>query len=71
MITGDLEYVMSSLPYLSFQDTDEERSKVFSILKKYAAPSEAEKGIIVILEEEARKFLNPKAISNISTNRFK
>lgn len=61
MIMGDLEYVINSLPYLSFQDTDEERSKVFSILKKYAGPSEAEKDIITILEKEASKFLNPKS----------
>ena len=61
MITGDLEYLMNSLPYLSFQDTEEERSKVGSLLRKYAAPSVAEKGIIAILEEEAKKFLNPKA----------
>ena len=61
MITGDLEYLISSLPYLTFQDTGEERSKVFSILKKYAAPSEAEKGIGVIFDDEARKFFNPPA----------
>lgn len=61
MITGNLEYVMCSLPNLSFQDKDEERSRVFSILKKYAGPSEVEKSIIVILEEEASKFLSLKA----------
>lgn len=61
MILGDLEYVMCSLPYLSFQDTDEERSRVFSILKKYAGPAESEQDIITILEKEAGKFLDPKA----------
>ncbi len=61
MIAGNLEYLMSSLPYLSFQDTVEERSKVFSILKKYTNPSESEKDIIAILEDEAHKFLSPSA----------
>ncbi|MGB5663299.1 hypothetical protein [Eudoraea sp.] len=61
MITGNLEYMMSSLPYLSFQDTAEERSKVFSILKKYANPSELGKDIITILDEEASKFISANA----------
>ncbi|KPM30880.1 Hypothetical protein I595_2857 [Croceitalea dokdonensis DOKDO 023] len=61
MISGDLEYTISSLPYLSFQDTAEERSKVLSILKKYAHPSESEKDLITILDGETRKFLPQKA----------
>ncbi len=61
MITGNLEYVMSSFPHLSFQDTDEERSRVFSIFKKYAGTSEEQKSIIAILDSEAGKFLTPKA----------
>ena len=60
MIAGNLEYVMSSLPYLSFQDAVEERSKVLPILKKYAGASATEKSIAAILDEEAHKFLNPK-----------
>jgi len=60
MIAGNLEYLMSSLPYLSFQDTEEARSKVHSVLKKYAGSSEGEKNTIEILDEEAQKFLNPE-----------
>jgi hypothetical protein len=60
MITGNLEYIMCSLPNLSFHDRDEERQMVFSILKKYKGPSEMDKSIIVILEEEVSKFLSPK-----------
>ena len=63
MITGDLEYIICSLPHLSFQDADEERSKVLSIFRKYAGSVETEKGIIAILEEEARKFLGAKDYS--------
>ncbi|MDE3743478.1 hypothetical protein [Maribacter polysaccharolyticus] len=61
MITGDLEYMISSLPYLTFQDTDEERSKVFSILEKYASSSESGKNLSPLLDAEAKKFLAPKA----------
>lgn len=60
MITGDLEYMISSLPYLTFQDSDEERSKVFSILEKYASSSASKKSLIPILNAEAKKFLAPK-----------
>lgn len=59
MIVGDLEYLMGSLPNLTFQDTDEVRSKVFSILRAYAAPSVSEKKPISFLDAEARKFLGP------------
>lgn len=61
MITGNLEYIMCSLPNLTFKDTAEERSKVFSILIKYAGPSESEKDLVALLNEEAGKFLGPKA----------
>ncbi|MHA7831523.1 MAG: hypothetical protein ACX93O_10515 [Flagellimonas sp.] len=60
MIAGNLEYLMSSLPYLSLQDTEEVRSMVHSVLKKYADSSKGEKDTVAILDEEAQKFLNPK-----------
>ncbi len=60
MITGNLEYLMSSLPHLSFQNTDEERSRVVDLLRKYAGPSEEHHSIIAILDREASKFLGPK-----------
>lgn len=61
MISGDLEYLMSSLPNLSFQDTQEARLRVSSILQKYADPSAAEKTLIDIFDAEAGKFLTPQA----------
>lgn len=60
MITGNLEYLMGSLPYLTFQDTEQERTRVFSLFKKYADPLQTEKNSIAILEEEAGKFLSPR-----------
>lgn len=61
MISGNLEYVMSSLPYLSFLDTEEEKNRVASLLGKYARPAEGKKTISSILDEEAGKFLTPDA----------
>ena len=59
MFTGNLEYLMSSLPHLIFKDGDEERLRVFSILKKYADPIRKDSSLVAILEEEAMKFLSP------------
>ena len=61
MIAGDLEYVLGSLPHLSFQNTHEERSKVFSILEKYADSPGSKNDIIHVLDGEAKKFLSPRA----------
>jgi hypothetical protein len=57
MITGDLEYIMSSLPDLYFQNTEEERLKVLGLLKKYADPSNEPEDAVGILNAEARKFM--------------
>ena len=59
MIQGNLEYLVSSLPYLSFQDAEEERRRVVSIFARYAGPAAQEKGILSIFEDEAGKFLPP------------
>jgi hypothetical protein len=59
MITGNLEYVMSSLPHLVFKDGDEERFRVLSIFEKYADPISEDSSPVAILEEQAKKFLSP------------
>lgn len=61
MSSGNLEYLMASLPHLSFADSMEVRSSVSSLLKKYVNPSEVEKSVVTILEEEAAKFLSSEA----------
>ena len=61
MISGNLEYLMSSLPNLSFQDTQEARLRVASILRKYAGPAAEGKNLTDILDDEAEKFLTPGA----------
>jgi len=62
MIAGNLEYLMTSLPHLSFKDMVEERSKVFSLFQKYGDNPEGAKGVINTLEEEAGKFLSTKSL---------
>ncbi|MCW5518253.1 DUF2764 family protein [Aureitalea sp. L0-47] len=57
MITGNLEYVMCSLPYLSFRDAVEERHKVYSLFSKYANKPDNEMNLVAILDDEAEKFL--------------
>lgn len=61
MIGGNLEYLMSSLPDLSLRNTQEVRSRVSSILRKYAGPAAEGKSLIDILDDEADKFLTPAA----------
>ena len=60
MIGGNLEYTMSSLPYLEFQASEEARRKVISLMRKYKGAPEGEVDIISIFEAEAGKFLTPK-----------
>lgn len=58
MIQGNLEYLMSSLPYLSFQGTEEESARVGTLFRNYAGPMGGEKDILSIFEDEAGKFLS-------------
>jgi len=58
MIQGNLEYLMSSLPHLTFNDSDEVRKRVNSILSKYAGAAREGYDLIDILDFEAEKFLS-------------
>jgi hypothetical protein len=57
MIGGTLEYLMSSLPNLSFQDTAEAKEQVLSLLHKYEGNAAEASKPIEILESEAQKYL--------------
>ena len=57
MIGGTFEYLMSSLPNLSFQNTEELKGRVISLLQKYAGVGANEKSMVEILDSEAEKFL--------------
>ena len=60
MISGHLEYLMSSLPHLSFRNTEEEQLRVSTTLHKYAQRPEEPVSLAKILEQEAAKFLSEK-----------
>lgn len=57
MIGGTFEYLLSSLPNLSFQNSDEIKGQVFNLLQKYAGKSNEKLSLIQILDKEAEKFL--------------
>ena len=57
MIGGTYEYLVSSLPNLSFQNTDEAKQKVLALLQKYSGNAAEELNPLEILDSEAQKFL--------------
>ena len=58
MIGGTLEYLMSSLPNLSFRQTEETKGQVLSLLKKYAGNTAGTLSPLEILDSEAQKYLS-------------
>ena len=60
MLAGNLEYVMSSLPDLSFSDSETIQQEVNSLFKKYASVDEASEDLVSILHAEAQKFLSAR-----------
>lgn len=63
MIGGTLEYLMSSLPHLTFQHTEEARHQVIGLLEKYAGYLDKALSPVEILDGEARKFLPADAFA--------
>jgi hypothetical protein len=61
MIDGTLEYLMSSLPNLTFQNTEEARGRILGLLQKYAGIADEEISPAEVLDIEAHKFLPPPA----------
>jgi hypothetical protein len=70
MISGNLEYLMSSLPELSFPGTVAARRKVYALLQHYAATEEEEPDLIRILDDEAAKFLSRRDLSLLQNIRL-
>ena len=69
-MTGDLEYLIASLPYLSFSDSDETKSRVETLLKHYTGDAESTKSLVDILDEEAVKFLSSGEFESYSNLNF-
>lgn len=70
MIQGNLEYLMSSLPYLFFTDAEEERMRVAALFQKYAGPAAAGQSLLSIFEAEAGKFLSADAFQTLKEIRL-
>ncbi|WP_299364347.1 hypothetical protein [Winogradskyella sp.] len=58
MFTGNLEYLISSLPNLSFSDSETVQQNVKVLFQKYASTSEASDSLVSILNNEASKYLS-------------
>lgn len=59
MVAGNLEYLISSLPNLSFSDSEDVKQRVAIMFYKYATDNEASEDLVSILDKEAYKFLSP------------
>lgn len=60
MIGGDLEYLISSLPYLRFDDSQGYQRSVSRCFQKYAGAAAKGRPIDRLLDQEAGKFLSQK-----------
>ena len=58
MIKGDLEYLMASLPYLSFSSSEESKKTVFDCLMKYSDSGMSDLPLDRLLDVEATKYLS-------------
>jgi hypothetical protein len=63
MIIGDLEYLISSLPYLSFSNNPEYQEKVKTLFQSYIEEGEEEMDPAGMLDLEAAKFVSGKSLS--------
>ncbi|MFD1615319.1 hypothetical protein [Gelatiniphilus marinus] len=60
MLAGNLEYVMASLPNLTFSNSEAIQHEVTSLFKKYALLTDAPTHLVDLLHEEAEKYLSEK-----------
>jgi hypothetical protein len=63
MISGNLEYLMSSLPNLSFTNNNEFKQELYDLFEKYQGNGAAPLNPIAILDHEAQKFLSATTLS--------
>jgi hypothetical protein len=63
MIGGTYEYLLSSLPNLSFQKTEESREEVLGLLAKYAGSAADNLSPVQMLDGEVEKFLPAALLS--------
>jgi len=58
MLTGNLEYLISSLPNLSFSDSETVQQDIKTLFQKYASNIEVSTDVVSILNNEASKYLS-------------
>jgi hypothetical protein len=61
MISGNLEYLLSSLPYLNFSNGKEQQQYVRHMFQQYSNGLAQSAPASAILASEAQKFLSPKS----------
>ncbi|OZV68092.1 DUF2764 family protein [Winogradskyella aurantia] len=67
MLTGNLEYLISSLPNLTFSDSESVQHEVSGLFNKYAFNTKDTKDLVAILDEEASKYLSSTAIERFKS----
>ena len=71
MLSGNLEYTMSSLPNLTFSNSEATQHEVSLLFQKYALSNQKSGDIIAMLNDESAKFLSTgsrKMFQNIQLN---
>ncbi|MEO1031381.1 MAG: hypothetical protein AAFX55_08245 [Bacteroidota bacterium] len=64
MLTGNLEYLISSLPNLSFSNSEAVQHEVKTLFQKYASTTEASGDLVSILNDEASKYLSSRDVQS-------
>jgi hypothetical protein len=64
MFAGNLEYIISSLPHLSFSAEEQLQNEIKSLFQKYASAEEASGNVMAILNTEAEKYLSARDFKN-------
>lgn len=70
MLSGNLEYLISSLPQLQFNNAIENKQRVQSIFQTYGMV-EGDVDVVTILNDEASKYLSSKKSKVFNTIRLK
>ncbi|WP_179319617.1 hypothetical protein [Winogradskyella helgolandensis] len=59
MLSGNLEYLISSLPQLQFSTSVEDKQRVHSVFQTYSM-NDGDINLITVLDDEASKYLSAK-----------
>ncbi|WP_370391350.1 DUF2764 family protein [uncultured Winogradskyella sp.] len=65
MLSGNLEYLMSSLPDLMFDNSETYQKEVSKLFKTYNSADEASQDLVLMLHAEAEKFLSTKEFNDL------